>query len=173
MRRGIVASAKKNSTTIASRGSGTPADNGVATWATKTNAVDGAVGTNPNTYATWTNSTSSGVGYIEVSGYAFSSIPAGSTILDVKVVIRHLCSNTGRITSTVFQAFDGATSVSGSQGTTLSTAAHDETMNFVCTLAQIKSATFKIRVTTTHAANTQSLVFSLDHADVTVSYAPP
>ena len=39
-------------------------------------------------------------------------------------------------------------------------------------MAQLRSATFKIRVTITGAASTQSRVESIDHVDVTADYTP-
>jgi hypothetical protein len=169
MRAGIVASGKQNSVTIASRGSGTPATTGT-TWTTVTSAVDGAVGSNPATYAVFTNAASGGIGTIDVSGYGFGSIPVGATIVSVNVNIRQLCgSPTSRWTSVQFQPFDGATAIGTAQTAVLSTTARNDTANFTVTLAQLQSGTFKIRVTATHSGTTSS-TFSLDHADVTVVY---
>ena len=168
---GIMASAKIGQVTIVSRGSGTPATTG-ATWATATNAVDGTPPANPATYAVFTNAASGGVGTIETSGYSFSSIPDAATIVSVTVSIRQLCgSPTTRWTSVQFQPWDGATAIGTIQTATLSTTARNDSANFTPTVAQLKSATFKIRVTATHSGTTSS-TFSLDHADVTVVYAP-
>jgi hypothetical protein len=169
---GIVASSKLAQVTVASRGSGTPATAGT-TWTTVTNAVDGAVGSNPATYAVFTNAVAAGTGTIDVSNYAFSSIPDTATIVSVNVSIRQLCgSPTSRWTSVQFQPFDGATAIGSPATATLSTTARNDAANFnTTTVAQLKSATFKIRVTAIHNGTTSS-TFSLDHADVTVVYAP-
>ena len=157
--------------TLAARGSGTPTTNGT-TWATATNAVDGAAGTNPATYATYTNATASAVGYIEVSGYGFSSLATTVTLNSVTVNLRHFENNTARFTSVRFQPYDGATAIGTLQTATLATAARNDSFTFPVTLAQLRSATFKIRVTITGAASTQSRVESIDYIDVTADYSP-
>jgi hypothetical protein len=169
---GIRASGVQSSVTLARRGAGTPVSSGT-TWAALTSAVDGTPPANPATYATWTNAVSSAVGYIEVSGYDFSSIPAGSTITSVTVTLRHLENNTGRFTSVVWQVYDGATTIGAAQTCTLATGARDDAAVRTPTLAQLQSATFKVRATATGAANTQSRIFSVDHIDVTVVYTAP
>lgn len=162
-------------TTLVLRGSGTPATTGT-TWATVTNAVDGTPGTNPATYATMTNATASAVATIEVTGYGFSSsIATTDTLNSVSVSVRHLENNTARFTSVTYQAFDGATAIGTAQTATLSATAVNATAAFAATLTQLRSSTFKVRVTITGAASTQSRVFSLDHIDVTADYTivPP
>jgi hypothetical protein len=145
-----------------------------STWAATANAVDGAVGVNNATYATWTNAVSSGVGTIELGGFGFAAIVGASdTLTSVSVSLRHLVSNTGRVTSVTIQAFDGTTAIGTAQAATLTTAAHNDAVTVTPTLAQLRSANFKIRVTATHAANTQSLIWSVDYVDVTVDYTPP
>jgi hypothetical protein len=172
MKLGVVASSKQSSVTIVRRGSGTPATTGT-TWTTVTNAVDGTPPANPATYAVFTNAVAAGTGTIDVSGYDFSSVPAGSTITSVNVSIRQLCgSPTSRWTSVQYQPFDGATAIGTIQSGTLSTTARNDAANFPVTLTQLKSGTFKIRVTAIHNGTTSS-TFSLDHADVTVVYSPP
>ena len=158
--------------TLAARGSGTPVTSGT-TWTTVTNAVDGAVGSNPATYAVFTNATNGGTGYIEIGNYAFSSLPADATITSVTVSVRSTVSNTGRWTSIRFQPYDGATAIGTLFTGTLTTSASNDTTTFPVTVAQLKSATFKIRVTALHAANTQSGTMSIDYADVTVVYSAP
>jgi hypothetical protein len=158
--------------TLAKRGTGTPATSGT-TWAAVTNAVDGAIGSNPATYATWTNAVSGGVGYIEVSGFDFSALITGTTLTSISVLVRHLESTVARITSLTFQPFDGVTAIGTASTGTLNTTAHDDSATFTPTLAQLKSASFKIRVTATHAANTQSLVESIDHVEITATYTLP
>jgi hypothetical protein len=70
-----------------------------------------------------------------------------------------------------FQPWDGATAIGTIQTATLSTTARNDAANFTVTTAQLKSATFKIRVTAIHNGTTSS-TFSLDHADVTAVYNP-
>ena len=156
--------------TLTKRGSGTPVTSGT-TWAATTNTVDGTPPANPATYGTWTNAANSAVGYIEISGYDFSAIPASAILNSVTVVIRHLVNNAGRVSTIRFQPYDSTTALGTIATGTNTTSAHDNSSTFAVTLAQLKSGTFKIRVTVTHAANTQSLIFSLDHADVTADYS--
>jgi hypothetical protein len=168
---GIMASAKLNSITLVRRGSGTPATTGT-TWTTVTNAVDGTPPANPATYAVFTNAVAAGTGTIDVSNYDFSTVPAGATIISVNVSVRHVCgSPLSRWTSVQFQPFDGATAIGTIQTGTLSTTARNDAANFPVTLAQLKSATFKVRVTAIHNGTTSS-TFSVDHADVTAVYSP-
>jgi hypothetical protein len=142
-------------------------------WATTSNAVDGTAGSNPATYATWTNSTASAVGSIELGTFDFSTITSADTVNSVTVLIRTLVGNTGRITSLQYQPYDGATALGTIRSATMTTSAHDDSGTFTVTKAQLQSANFKVRITATHAANTQSLVLSIDHADVTVDYTSP
>jgi hypothetical protein len=169
---GVVASGKQNTATLTKRGSGTPATTSTV-WASATNAVDGTPPANPATYATWTNSTSSAVGTIEVSGYDFSSVPGTATAITVIATHRGLVNNTGRVTSISMQVMDGATTIGSATSVALNTsAASVSSPSISVTLAQLQSATFKVRITITHAANTQSLVYSLDQVDVAATYSP-
>lgn len=158
-------------TTLAQRGSGTPVTNGT-TWATTTNAVDGAAGSNPATYATWTSSTSGATAYIEVGNYSFAAIPDTATLNSVTVSLRHLVNNTGRYSTIRFQPYLGATPLGTIANATITVAAHNDQSTFVVTLAQLKGATFKVRATATRAAVTQSGVWSVDYIDVTADYTP-
>ena len=172
-RLGVIASGKQNSVTLVRRGAGTPATTGT-TWSTVTSAVDGTPPANPATYAVFTNAVSGGVGTIEVSGYDFSSIPAGATIVSAQASIRHVCQNTSGFTTGAVQAMDGATNIGSSANVTMATSARNDVVNFnAVTVAQLQSATFKLRLTLTHAANTTSRTFSVDHIDVTVVYSGP
>ena len=142
------------------------------TWANTANARDGAVDSNPATYATWTNAASGGAGSIDV-GFAFAAdIPVDATLTNITVLIRHLESNTSRIASVTFQPYDGATPIGAAMVATKATAARDDTQIFNPTLAQLRSANFKVRVNITRAAVTQSAVFSLDHVQVDVDWIP-
>jgi len=169
---GIVASGKKNTTTYVDRGSGTPATTGT-TWASVTNAVDGNPPAIPVTYATMTSTTSGAVATIEVSGYDFSTVIPGTATLigNITVQVRHFENNTGRFATIDFQPYDGSTPLSSAQPVTLSASAVTAQQIFSVTLAQLRSATFKIRITITGAASTQSRIFSLDHIDVSATYS--
>jgi hypothetical protein len=156
--------------TLTRRGSGTPVTSGT-TWANVTNAVDGTPGSTPATYATWTSSVSNAIGYIETSGYDFSSIPAGATINSVSVTIRTLVNNAARFVSIRFQPYSGTTPL-GTAGTGADTTVpSNDTAIFPVTLAQLQAANFKVRTTFNGASSTQSRVGSIDHADVTVDYS--
>ena len=161
--------------TLASRGSGTPVTSGT-TWTTTTNLYDGAVGTTPATYAVWTSTTSGATAYIEATNFhtAFAAIPAGSTINSVTFNVRHVQNNATRIASGFAQVYDGATTIGAQNAlTTTTTTAQTNTFTRAPTLAQLKSSTFKVRVSATRAAVTQSATFSVDYVDVTVDYTAP
>jgi hypothetical protein len=160
--------------TLAQRGAGTPVTTStVGTWATATNAVDGAAGTNPATYAVWTSTGSSAVATIEITGYNFAAIGASDTLNSVTVSVRNLCSATARFSKVEYQAWSGGVALGTIRTGTLATSAHNDSGTFACTVAQLKAADFKVRVTITRAAVTQSATFSIDYADVTADYTAP
>jgi PKD repeat protein len=143
------------------------------TWATTANAVDGAFGVNSATYSVWTNTTANAVGTIELGfGSAFAGIPAGSVITNVAVTLRQLVSNATRVPTVTYQPFDGTTAIGTAAAATISTTAVSNTANFTPTLAQLKSATFKVRVSATRFNGTQAGTFSIDYVDVVVTYTP-
>lgn len=143
------------------------------TWNTTANAVDGAFGVNNATYCNWTNTTANAVGTIELSfGSQFSSIPAGAVINSVSVTLRHYESNTTRLANVQFQLWDGATAIGSIFTATRATSARSDTTTFVPTLTQVKSGTFKVRVTATRFNGTQAGIFYLDYVDVVVDYTP-
>lgn len=155
------------------RGSGTPVTTGT-TWAALTNAVDGTPPANPGTLATYTNATSGAVGTIEISGYDFGTVLTTATgLTSITVRTRHLVNTIARFTSVAVTCWDGATQIGASQALTLATTVADNDKTFNPTLAQLKSSTFKVRITITGAANTQSRVWSLDHVDVLATYTVP
>jgi hypothetical protein len=158
--------------TLAQRGSGTPVTTNT-TWATPANAVDGAAGSNPATYAVWTNATSGGVATIEITGYNFAAIGASDTLNSVTVSVRNLCSSTGRFSKVEYQAWSGGVALGTIRTGTLATSAHNDSGTFPCTVAQLQAADFKVRITITRAAVTQSATFSIDYADVTADYTAP
>jgi hypothetical protein len=156
-------------TTLAARGSGTPATTNTA-WTNTTLAVDGAVGTNPGTYAVWTNSASGAVGTIEISGYGFSAISATATLDSVTVTIRQRVNDPARYTSVTFQPYSGATPIGSPANAALVTTAANTTATFPVTLAQLRADDFTIRVTVTRAPVVTAGTFSLDYVDVTAAY---
>jgi len=144
------------------------------TWGTTANAVDGAFGANNATYSVWTNTTANAVGTIELGfGSQFASIPAGSVINSITVTLRHLESNTTRLANVQFQPWDGTTAIGSLFTATRATSARSDTTTFNPTLAQLKSATFKVRVTATRFNGTQAGTFSIDYVDVVVNYTVP
>ena len=159
-------------TVLASRGSGTPVTSGT-TWTTTTNVYDGAPGTTPNTNAVWTSSTSGATAYIECTGYSFTAIPGTATLNTVTFNVRHTVSNTTRIASGFAQVYDGATLIGAQQALVVNTTvAQTATFTRTLTLAQLKSASLKVRVSFTRAAVTQSATASVDYTDISADYTP-
>jgi PKD repeat protein len=89
------------------------------------------------------------------------------------VTLRHLESNTTRLANVQFQPWDGTTAIGSIFTCTRATSARSDTTTFTPTLAQLKSATFKIRTTATRFNGTQAGTFSIDYVDVVVDYTPP
>jgi hypothetical protein len=140
------------------------------TWANTTNAYDGTAGTNTNTYATYTTATNAAVGTLTVSGYNFSSIPDGVTIIDVSFTVRSFVATTGRWTSTTIRPVISGTPISTLSTATLQNAVNSQTfVKTDITLAQLKNAGFGVVFSATKSG-TQSSVASLDFIDVIVEY---
>ena len=143
------------------------------TWTTTANAIDGAFGANPATYAVWTSSTSGATAWIELGGLALSAlIPVDATLTSVTCLLRHFENNTSRVNSVTMQPYDGATPIGTPFTCTRATAARNDSSAFPATLAQIRSANFKIRASAGRAAVTQSATFNVDHIDVVVDWVP-
>ena len=158
-------------TVYADRGSSIAAS--VGTWGTTANAYDGATGTTPNTYATWTSTTSGATASIDVGGYDFSTVVAAvDTLNSVTVRARQNVNNVTRIPTITFQPFDGATAIGSAQTITPSTTTNEASATFPVTLAQLRSANFKVRITFTRAAVTQSATANVDHLEVSADYTP-
>lgn len=145
------------------------------TWSNTGNAVDGAFGVNSATYSVFTNTTANAVGTIEVGcgTYLGTAIPADASAISVQLTIRHLESNTTNIASVVVQAYDGATPIGSALTCTKATSARNDTITITPTLAQIRSATFKVRVTVTRYNGTSAGTFSLDFVDLAITYSVP
>jgi hypothetical protein len=146
-----------------------------ATWSTTANAVDGVFGATNNTYATFTSLVSAATGYIEVGFGTFltNNIPANAVITNVAVTIRHLETVAATVPTIRFQPYDGATAIGTAATGTAVVSNHANTTTFTPTLAQVRSANFRIRVTATRAAVTTAGNFSLDNVDVVVTYVAP
>lgn len=149
---------------------GTTAVNDSGFWTNPELARDGAPGTNTDTYAVWSQSGSFAVGWMELGGYDFSSIPAGSVINSVTLTVRQMVNNASRIPTVSFQAFDGATAIGSVIAGTTTTTILNDSGTIPATLAQLKSAGFKTRVTFTRSSSGSLANASLDHIDVSVDY---
>lgn len=160
-------------TTLASRGSGTPTTAASAgTWSNATSAVDGSPGSTPDTFATWVTNVANITATITVSGYDFSTIPSGATVNSVTVLFRHSESSTARLVAVFADVFDGATQIGTTINGTTNTATHNDSaaMSANPTVAQLKSANFKVRLSATRGNVGTTSTWSVDHIDVTVDY---
>jgi hypothetical protein len=159
---------------LQSRGNTVVATGATGTWSATTSAYDGAVGTNPATYATWVNAARSTSSTITIGGYTFSGVSGGATISSVTAAIRHLESSTSVIASVTVQLQDSTGANVGSAITaTLSTTVATNTLTVgTPTAAQVVGG-LRILVTITRANSTTSTTFSLDQVDVTVNYTNP
>jgi len=156
--------------TLAKRGTTSPAESGV-TWAGQSNLFDGAPGTNPGTVCTWVSGVAFAVGWIEISGFGFSSLGASDTLNSVTLLIRHQQSQTTRFSSINVQGYSGGAAVGTNWNAPLSTAMHD---SFAAigpfTMAQLRASDFKVRITATRTSGTIGSTFYIDHVDVTADY---
>lgn len=132
-------------------------------WLTTTNAY-----TSNNTYATNTGATQNTEYPFEIGGFNFASIPAGSVISTVTVTIEGKASNANRAQLKA-EVYDGTTLISGGYALTTITATADTNITFTCTptLAQLKSSTFKIKITNKRTAS-QACTTSVDYVKVDV-----
>ena len=142
-----------------------------STWATITNAQ----GSTSATFATFTSSVSAAVGTVDCTAYDFSTIPTGSTITAVSVIVKGYVNNTSRMAAPKAQLFDDATAIGAVQTlttllSTTSTVQQTWSPSVLPTLAQLQSGTFKCKVTETKAASTQSGIGYLDWVSITVTY---
>lgn len=152
------------------RGS-SPVAGGAAGWANLANVTDGPPGQNMGTDAIWTNATASAVTTLDVS--MPNDVPADALALTfVNLSLRHVCSATARFASLTIQPFDGATAIGSPAALTLSATRTTSAAQFQSsvTVAQIRSPTFKVRVTITRATGTISSTFSIDNIDLGVTW---
>lgn len=143
------------------------------TWAALASATDGPPGLSTTSYATWTSAVSGAVAYIAISGFNFPAFPAGDELQSVTVTLRHFPNNATRITSVVFQPYDGSNPIGSPATGTLTTSVHGDSATFPVTAAQLVSPNFNVRATITRGANTTSTIWNIDAIDVTAVYGPP
>jgi len=147
-----------------------------STWASTANAVDGTYQGTTGTFATWTNATRNGAGYIDLGTFGFDEIPADATLNSVTVYLRHYESATGTpfdTTEALLYLYDGATVIGSPQAITLVTSATQHTFTGVTpTLTQVRSTGFEVRVEYGRLNTTTSGVAYVDYVDVLVDYTP-
>jgi hypothetical protein len=125
-----------------------------------------------NVYATNVGTTQNTEYPLEVGGFAFSGIPAGSTINSVTVTVE---AKTGTAARAQIRAelLDGATLLSGALALTSLTAADaNYTFTSTATLAQLQSANLKVRVINKRIAS-QATTTSVDWVKIDVDYTVP
>lgn len=111
----------------------------------------GAVGSTQGDYATWTDSGAGTSATLELATFnAQAAVPAGSTVNDVKMVIRHGDSPAAAVASVTAQAYSGAAPVGAPQALTVADAPHDDVVTFTG-LSYADLADLRVRVTVTRA----------------------
>jgi hypothetical protein len=136
-------------------------------WATSANAL-----ANDSAMATSTGATLNTEYPIDLGGFDFSAIPAGSTVNAIRVTAVARTANVAR-SQWKMEALDGTTSL----GTTVLVAYKSTTdtphlLTPTATLAQLKSATFKIRFTDKRI-NATANTSSLNSVLIAVDYTAP
>jgi hypothetical protein len=158
--------------TASSRGSSATTTG--STWASTTNAYDGAVGTNPATYAVFTSAAASAVGTITIGGYSFG-LTGAETITAVSMAVRHVESSPNRYVALTCQLQDSTgANIGTAQAVTLGTTAATITVSpsALPTAAQV-AAGLRVLISVTHSTGVFSGTFSLDQVDVSVTYTAP
>lgn len=155
--------------TTTNDGSGFSAVSG-GTWSSTANAYDD----NVTTFTSLTTTTA-GAHVFDITGYSFSgTVGASDTLNSVVVRVYQYISGTSaaaRWNNPTVQAYDGATAIGSPTTLTESTSStnfDDVTITGV-TLAQVRSANFKIRFTADKNGN-QSATQNFGAAEVTVDY---
>ena len=137
------------------------------TWLTTTNVY-----TSDNTYATNTGATQNTEYPMDVGGFDFAAIPAGSTINSVTVTIEAKAGNASRA-QIKGELYDSTTLLTGTLAlTNLTTADVNYTFTPTATLAQLQSANLKVRVTNKRIVS-QATTTSVDYVKIDVDYTPP
>lgn len=135
------------------------------TWATTTNVY-----TSDNTYATNVGTTQNTEYPMDVGGFNFAAIGDAEPINSVTISIEAKTTTASRA-QIKGELYDGATPLTGSLALTNLTAADTfYTFNATgVTVAQLKSANLKVRVTNKRTAS-QASTTSVDHVKITVDY---
>lgn len=133
-------------------------------WLTTTNVY-----TSDNTYATNTGATQNTEYAMEVGGFNFSAIPADATINSVTVTIE-IKTGTNNRAQVKGELFDGTTALTPILALTNLTATDTNyTFTPTATLAQLKSANLKVRITNKRIVS-QASTTSLDYVKIDVNY---
>lgn len=156
--------------TTSNDGSGFQYVSGSNSWATTANAYDGNTAT-----VTSLTTTTTGAHVFDVTGYAFGDVIASTDVLDsLTVTVYQYVSNAARWNNPTVQAYDGATAIGTATTIAESTSSTNSsvvTLSSV-TLAQLRSANFKIRFTA-NKNGTQSATQNFGAAVVAATYSPP
>src|SRR4029077_18279208 len=134
--------------TLAKRGTTSPAESPTGgAWQFQSNLFDGAVGSTPATYSTWSSSISAGVGYIELGGFGFgpggTGLDAGDTLTSVTATIRHLESSTLRFSQILVQPWLSGSAIGSFYTAVISATARTDTASVgAVTLAQLRDPNF-------------------------------
>jgi hypothetical protein len=154
--------------TTTNDGSGWAFVSGTA-YASTTNAYDGSA----TTYATLTTTTA-GAHVNDITGYDFAStVPSDATLNSVSINVQQYVSSAPRWNPPTIEAYDGATLIYGPFTLTERTSAGSDSDSITgITLAQVRSANFKIRFTANKNGTTSAIQY-FGWANVTVDYSPP
>jgi len=139
-------------------------------WATTALAVDGVVGTVPDTYATWNTNVSGPEAYIEIGFPDLAWNPA-NPITSVTATFRHMVPNQARMSNFWWQAYHGGTPIGSETQTTFSSVIADREVVVPSGDPSVFDSTFSIRLRLVKGGTTQAITFSLDHIDLAIS--PP
>ena len=147
-------------------------DNAIGAWGTIANAQ----GSTSNNTADISISTPNFVATLDLRGYNLSSIPAGSIINSVTVIVRGQKYSSSDLFPQA-QMYDGATAIGATQ--TLSTLNSASLVNeswspsTLPTAAQLKSSTFKVQFRARHDGSSNPGNTMLDWISVDVTYSNP
>jgi hypothetical protein len=161
---------------ISSISRGTTVTTANTTWANTSNLFDGTAGTASNTYATFTNGSTSGsgnsTGSITVSGYDFSGIDAGSTVNAVYARVRWYVDQAAKWQNYFFQAYLGNTPLGTQVSDNLlnTTAAETSLILTGVSITQLLDPTFGIRFAITHDSANANTMF-IDYVDAYIDYS--
>jgi hypothetical protein len=149
---------------ITSRGSGMTQTG----WVNPQNGYDNG----NNTFTTFTTTTANITNTVFITGYDFSSIPAGSTLNSVLVIVKQYVNVASRWLSPQTRAFIGDISI-GSTLTNLNPSNsqnNSDTYSVNYLLNQIQDPDFRMQFIARKANNTQSSIQYLDFIEISVDY---